>query len=68
MIQALITTVHQAVCPHAHRVRERRDTVAADNVLHLVCEACGHAVPALERTTRERQRARRWLRRREVRA
>jgi hypothetical protein len=38
------------VCFHSHRRRERDD----DQVLWLVCEACGHRVPALERTDEER--------------
>lgn len=32
------------VCPHDHRYREYRG-----DVLSLVCESCGHAVPAITR-------------------
>lgn len=57
MIGALIRRVHQACCLHPHRVRERRDTPAASAVLFFVCDRCGDAVPAIDRTTRERLHA-----------
>jgi len=37
-------------CAHAHRYRERNSS----GVLLLVCARCGHQVPALTRTERER--------------
>ena len=36
--------------------RERRDLYGTQ-VLHWVCEECGHAVPAIQRTPSEHQRA-----------
>jgi hypothetical protein len=42
-------------CRHTHTLRERRKLHGVD-VLHLVCEDCGHAVPALQRTADEYQR------------
>jgi hypothetical protein len=43
------------MCRHTHTIRERRKLHGVD-VLHLVCENCGYAVPAIERTAREHQR------------
>jgi len=43
-------------CRHRHTYRERRPLYGAQ-VLHLVCEDCGHAVPAMQRTAREHRRA-----------
>lgn len=43
------------VCTHPHTIRERRKLHGVD-VLHLVCENCGHAVPALQRSAGEHQR------------
>ncbi len=57
MTGAWITRLRQALCPHAHRVRERRDTTRAPRVLHFVCVQCGDAVPAITRTTREQLEA-----------
>jgi hypothetical protein len=42
-------------CRHRSFYRERRPLHGLQ-VLHLVCEDCGHAVPALERTAREHRR------------
>ena len=41
-------------CPHSHTYRERRELYGVQ-ILHLVCEECGHAVPALARTAEEHQ-------------
>ena len=41
-------------CQHANTLRERR-MLHGVNVLHLVCEDCGHAVPAIQRTASEHQ-------------
>jgi hypothetical protein len=43
-------------CRHRHMYRERR-SLHGTQVLHLVCEDCGHAVPAIQRTAREHQLA-----------
>ena len=48
--------VFSSVCSHPHTYRERRKLHGA-LVIHLVCERCGHAVPALQRTAREYRRA-----------
>lgn len=45
-------------CRHRHTTRERR----AD-VLHLVCDRCGYAVPAVTWTRAEKQKAQRLQRR-----
>ena len=42
------------LCSHTNTIRERRPLHGV-NVLHLVCEDCGHAVPALQRTASEHQ-------------
>jgi len=39
-------------CQHEHTIRERRPRHGVD-VLHFVCESCGYAVPAIERTAQE---------------
>jgi len=39
-------------CAHDSTYRERRDLDGA-SVMHLVCHDCGHAVPAVQRTTEE---------------
>ena len=41
-----------AGCNHASTYRERRPLHDA-NVMHLVCNDCGHAVPAVQRTAEE---------------
>ena len=41
-------------CRHQHTIRERRKLHGVD-VLHLVCESCGYAVPALQRSAQEHQ-------------
>lgn len=41
-----------AGCSHADTYRERRPLDGLD-VMHLVCHDCGHAVPAIQRTTAE---------------
>jgi len=54
----LLRVLHFCIggCPHRHTYRERRKLHGAD-VLHLVCEDCGHAVPAIQRTAREHRQA-----------
>jgi hypothetical protein len=42
-------------CRHSHTIRERRRLHGVD-VLHFVCEDCGYAAPAIERTALEHQR------------
>jgi hypothetical protein len=42
-------------CSHHATYRERR-TLHGVQVMHLVCEDCGHAVPAVERTAGEHAR------------
>ncbi len=42
-------------CPHRHTFRERR-ALHGIQVLHWVCEECGHAVPAMDRTEQEHLR------------
>jgi len=44
-----------AGCSHYATYRERR-TLHGAQVMHLVCEDCGHAVPAIERTAGEHHR------------
>jgi hypothetical protein len=39
-------------CRHRHTFRERRE-LHGTMVLHLVCEDCGRAVPAIQRTAEE---------------
>jgi hypothetical protein len=39
-------------CPHRNTYRERR-SLHGVQILHWVCEDCGHAVPAVDRTARE---------------
>jgi hypothetical protein len=43
------------VCRHPQTYRERRELHGVQ-VLHLVCEDCGYAVPAVQRTAEEHQR------------
>jgi hypothetical protein len=42
-------------CRHRSYYRERRP-LHGTQVLHLVCEDCGHAVPALQRSANEHRR------------
>jgi hypothetical protein len=53
-----LTTIVRLVagCTHASTYRERR-TLHGLDVLHFVCEDCGHAVPALDRTKEEHEQA-----------
>ncbi len=39
-------------CRHENTIRERRPLHGVE-VLHFVCDTCGHAVPAIERTAEE---------------
>jgi hypothetical protein len=39
-------------CSHKHTYRERRP-LHRTMVLHLVCEDCGYAVPAVQRSAKE---------------
>jgi hypothetical protein len=43
------------ICTHEHTYRERRNLHGVQ-VMHLVCERCGHATPAMQRTAREHRR------------
>ena len=43
-------------CSHRHTYRERRP-LHRTQVLHFVCEDCGYAVPALQRTAKEHRQA-----------
>ena len=45
-----------STCSHRHTYRERRKLHGVQ-VMHFVCERCGHATPAVERTAREHRRA-----------
>ena len=42
-------------CAHRHTYRERRP-LHRTQVLHFVCEDCGYAVPALQRSAKEHRR------------
>lgn len=44
--------LHLFGCPHRNTIRERR-SLHGVQILHWVCEDCGHAVPAVDRTARE---------------
>jgi len=44
------------LCQHTSRYRERRKLHGLQ-VIHFVCEDCGHAEPAIGRTAREHRRA-----------
>ena len=44
--------IFPSTCRHRHTYRERRKLHGV-MVMHFVCENCGHAVPAMERTARE---------------
>jgi hypothetical protein len=39
-------------CRHRHTYRERRPLHGTE-IMHLVCEDCGYAVPAVQRTAEE---------------
>jgi hypothetical protein len=45
-----------STCSHSHTYRERRQLHGVQ-VMHFVCERCGHATPAVERTAKEHRRA-----------
>jgi hypothetical protein len=45
-----------STCSHAHSYRERRKLHGVQ-VMHLVCERCGHATPVVDRTAREHRLA-----------
>ena len=56
---SLIHTILQwlpSTCSHSHTYRERRKLHGV-SVMHFVCERCGHARPAVDRTAREHRRA-----------
>lgn len=42
-------------CTHPYTYRERRKLHGVQ-VMHFVCETCGYAAPAVERTAREHRR------------
>jgi hypothetical protein len=44
-----------STCSHTHTYRERRKLHGVQ-VMHFVCERCGHATPAVERSAREHRR------------
>ena len=54
LLDTLLRFVPSA-CSHAHTYRERRKLHGAQ-VMHFVCERCGHATPAVNRTAREHRR------------
>jgi hypothetical protein len=41
-----------SLCAHEHTYRERRPLHGVE-VMHFVCDRCGHATPAVERTADE---------------
>ncbi len=45
-----------STCRHAHTYRERRKLHGVQ-VMHFVCENCGYAVPAIDRTAKEHREA-----------
>ena len=47
--------IFPTTCRHAHTYRERRELHGVQ-VMHFVCESCGHAAPAVDRTAEEHQR------------
>jgi hypothetical protein len=51
LFQSLLR-IFPSVCRHRHTYRERRKLHGV-LVMHFVCENCGHAVPAMERTAKE---------------
>ena len=55
-MKLLIRLLHVCLggCRHQHSYRERRELYGVQ-ILHFVCEDCGHAVPALARTAEEHQ-------------
>jgi hypothetical protein len=48
----LFLRLFPSTCRHAHTYRERRKLHGV-MVMHFVCENCGHAVPAIDRTAKE---------------
>jgi hypothetical protein len=44
-----------STCSHSHTYRERRPLHGVQ-VMHFVCERCGYATPAVERSAREHRR------------
>jgi len=54
----ILTYIARALtgCQHPSTYRERRLLHGAP-VMHFVCEACGHAVPAIDRTAGEHHQA-----------
>ena len=50
----VIRLLHRLIagCSHEDTYRERR-TLDGLEVMHLVCHDCGHAVPAIQRSTEE---------------
>jgi len=44
------------LCQHTSRYRERRKLHGLQ-VIHFVCEDCGHAEPAIDRTAKEHRQA-----------
>ena len=50
----VFSTLHRLIagCTHRDTYRERRQLDGLD-VMHFVCHDCGHAVPAIQRTTAE---------------
>ena len=55
-IFSTILSLLPTTCSHSHSYRERRKLHGV-MVMHFVCERCGHATPAVERTAREHRRA-----------
>jgi hypothetical protein len=56
-MKALLRIWHAVFgCRHTHTYRERRKLHGV-RVMHFVCEACGNATPAVERTAKEHRRA-----------
>jgi hypothetical protein len=55
-MKLLIRLLHVCIggCRHQHTYRERRELYGVQ-ILHFVCEDCGHAAPALARTAEEHQ-------------
>jgi hypothetical protein len=52
----LFLRIFPVTCRHTHTYRERR-RLHGVMVMHFVCESCGHAAPAMERTAREHREA-----------
>jgi hypothetical protein len=58
LIMSLLQTLARLLpgtCQHPYTYRERRKLHGAQ-VMHFVCERCGHATPAVQRTAREHRR------------